>query len=359
MVIGIPKEIKNNEYRVAATPFYVTKLVENGHRVLVEKNAGLGSGFTNQNYKDAGAFLLDNPRDIFAQSELIVKIKEPQKTECDYIKEGQIIFTYFHFSSSNELLQAMLDKKAVCIAYETVTDDKGALPLLIPMSEIAGRMSVQQGAYFLNKSNGGKGVLLGGIPGERRGNVTVIGAGIVGQNAAFMAAGMLANVDLLDINMNNLRALNPVLPKNIQTLFASEENILQSIQKADLVIGAVLIPGSSAPKIIRKHHLGLMQKGSVIVDVAIDQGGCFETSKPTTHQNPIYEVDGIVHYCVANMPGAVPYTATNAITNATLNYTLQIANKGWEKACLENKHLNNGVNVALGKIYLDSLKNQL
>jgi alanine dehydrogenase len=359
MVIGIPKEIKNNEYRVAATPFYVEKLISNGHRVLVEKNAGWGSGFLDQNYLDAGAVILDHPKAIFEQADMILKIKEPQKQEFDYIKEGQIIFTYFHFSSSNELLQAMLDKKAVCIAYETVTDDKGALPLLIPMSEIAGRMSVQQGAYFLNKSNGGKGVLLGGIPGERRGNVTVIGAGVVGQNAALMAAGMLANVDLLDININNLRALNPILPKNIQTLYASEENILQSIQKADLVIGAVLIPGASAPKIIQKKHLSLMQKGTVLVDVAIDQGGCFETSKPTTHQNPVFEVDGIVHYCVANMPGAVPYTATNAITNATLYYTLQIANKGWEKASLDNKHLYNGINVALGKIYLESLKNQL
>jgi alanine dehydrogenase len=359
MVIGIPKEVKNNEYRVAATPYYVAKLVENGHKVLIEKNAGLGSGYLDKEYETVGAEILDNPKIIFEQSEMIIKIKEPQKQEYDYIKEGQIIFTYFHFSSSNELLQAMLEKKAICIAYETVTDDKGMLPLLIPMSEIAGRMSVQQGAYFLNKSNGGKGVLLGGIPGERRGNVTVIGAGIVGQNAALMAAGMLANVDLLDINTSNLRALNPILPKNIQTLFASEENIMHSIQKADLIIGAVLIPGSSAPKIIQKKHLSLLQKGTVLVDVAIDQGGCFETSKPTTHQNPVFEVDGIVHYCVANMPGAVPQTATNALTNATLQYALQIANKGWEKACLDNKHLNNGVNVAFGKIYLNSLKNQL
>ena len=359
MRIGVPKEIKNNEYRVAATPFYVQKLIHNRHIVLVEKNAGLGSGFSDEDYLLNGALIVDEAFSVFEQSDMILKIKEPQSEEFKYIKEGQIIFTYFHFSSSDELLQGMLNKKAVCIAYETVTDDNGALPLLIPMSEIAGRMSVQQGAYFLNKSNGGKGVLLGGIPGQYRGNVTVIGAGIVGQNAALMAAGMMANVDLLDINVVNLRALSPMLPKNIQTLYASEENILKSIQKADLIIGAVLIPGSAAPKIIQQKHLNLLQKGTVMVDVAIDQGGCFETSRPTTHQNPTYEMEGVLHYCVANMPGAVPYTATQAITTATLNYTLQLANKGWEKACAENKHLFNGVNVANGKIYLESLKNQL
>lgn len=356
MKIGIPKEIKNNEYRVGATPTYVESLIKHGHQVFVESGAGEGSGYSNSDYEKAGAIIFNLAKEVYAESEMIIKIKEPQPEEFSLIKKGQILFTYFHFSSSLSLTKAMIKSGAICIAYETITDNLGRLPLLIPMSEIAGRVATQQGAYFLGKPQGGSGVLLGGIPGAKRGNVTVIGGGVVGRNAAIIAAGLQANVEILDINSDVLRSLSIDMPMNVVPLYSSRENLIQSISKADLIIGAVLVPGAVAPKILSKEDLKYIKKGSVLVDVAIDQGGCFETSKPTTHQNPIFEVDGIIHYCVTNMPGSVPATATTAITTVSLPYALEIANKGWKQAVSENNHLSNGLNISNGLINYKAIK---
>ena len=351
MVIGVPKEIKNNEYRVGMTPAGVKAFVAKGHSVLVESKAGEGSNFFDEEYLKAGATILNSAAEIYSQSKMIVKVKEPLKAEYPLIQKNQTLFTYFHFAASEDLTKAMINSDAICIAYETVEKEDRSLPLLVPMSEIAGKMSIQQGAKYLEKPLGGKGVLLGGVPGVEPGNVLVIGAGLVGLNAALMAAGLGANVKIMDVNVDRLRYLENFLPANITTVISNEENIEKLLPSTDLVIGAVLVPGAIAPKVIRRHHLKLMVKGSVVVDVAIDQGGCFETSRVTSHSDPIYTEEGIIHYCVANIPGAVPFTSTKALTNVTLPYALQIANLGWEKACEQNKDLKKGLNIAIGKIY--------
>lgn len=350
MRIGTPKEIKNNESRVGLNTASVRALVEQGHELFIERGAGLGSGYSDIAYQAAGAIILNSAEDIYKTAEMIVKVKEPLPAEYDLIQEGQILFTYFHFASSESLTKAMINKKAICIAYETVEDDQGRLPLLTPMSEVAGRMSVQQGAKFLEKPKGGKGVLLGGVAGVKPANVMIIGGGVVGTEAAKMAAGLGAQVTLLDISLERLRYLSEILPANVTPLYASEETILNLLKDVDLVIGAVLIPGAKAPKIIRKEMLQKMTPGTVLVDVAVDQGGCFESCQPTTHESPTYTVEGIIHYCVANIPGAVPMTATDALNNATLVFTKMIAQKGWKKACAENTMLAKGLNIIKGKI---------
>ncbi len=350
MLIGVPKEIKTHENRVALLPSGVVQMKKHGHDVIIEKNAGLGSGFPDELYAEAGAEIIEKAADIWAKADMIMKVKEPIEQEYELMREGQIIFTYFHFAASRELTEAVKLSGAVAIAYETVEKLDGSLPLLIPMSEVAGRMASQEGAKYLERPVGGRGVLLGGIPGVRPGNVMVLGGGIVGVNAARIAAGMGANVTIYDINLNKLRYLDEVMAKNITTMFSSEVNIREGIKEADLVIGAVLIPGAKAPKLVTREMLADMKPGAVLVDVAIDQGGCFETAKPTTHDNPTYVVDDVVHYCVANMPGAVPYTSTIGLTNVTLSYAIQIANKGWVKAIRENRELEFGLNIANGKI---------
>lgn len=350
MLIGVPKEIKTHENRVALLPSGVTQMLKHGHDVIIEKDAGLGSGFPDDLYVDAGATIIDSAEDVWAKAEMIMKVKEPIKKEYPLMREGQIIFTYFHFAASRELTDAVKLSGAVAIAYETVEKLDGSLPLLIPMSEVAGRMATQEGAKYLEKPMGGRGVLLGGIPGVKPGRVMVLGGGIVGVNAARIAAGMGANVQIFDINLQKLRYLDEVMPKNVTTVFSSEVNIRRELERADLVIGAVLIPGAKAPNLITREMLSNLQPGSVLVDVAIDQGGCFETSKATTHDDPVYEVDGIVHYCVANMPGAVPFTSTIGLTNVTLPYAIQIADKGWVNAIRENRELEFGLNIANGKI---------
>lgn len=350
MRIGTPKEIKNNESRVGLNTASVRALVEQGHELFIEKGAGQGSGYPDEAYQAAGATILNTAEEIYKTAEMIVKVKEPLPAEYDLIQEGQILFTYFHFASSESLTKAMINKKAICIAYETVEDDQGRLPLLTPMSEVAGRMSVQQGAKFLEKPKGGKGVLLGGVAGVKPANVMIIGGGVVGTEAAKMAAGLGAQVTLLDISLERLRYLNEILPANVTPLYSSEETILNLLKDVDLVIGAVLIPGAKAPKIIRNEMLQKMTPGTVLVDVAVDQGGCFESCQPTTHESPTYTVEGIIHYCVANIPGAVPMTATNALNNATLVFTKMIAQKGWKKACAENTMLAKGLNIIRGKI---------
>ena len=350
MRIGTPKEIKNNESRVGLNTASVRALIEQGHELFIERGAGLGSGYSDIAYQAAGAIILNSAEEIYKTAEMIVKVKEPLPAEYDLIQEGQILFTYFHFASSESLTKAMINKKAICIAYETVEDDQGRLPLLTPMSEVAGRMSVQQGAKFLEKPKGGKGVLLGGVAGVKPANVMIIGGGVVGTEAAKMAAGLGAQVTLLDINLERLRYLSEILPANVTPLYASEETILNLLKDVDLVIGAVLIPGAKAPKIIRKEMLQKMTPGTVLVDVAVDQGGCFESCQPTTHESPTYTVEGIIHYCVANIPGAVPMTATDALNNATLVFTKMIAQKGWKKACAENTMLAKGLNILKGKI---------
>lgn len=350
MIIGIPKEIKNNENRVGMTPAGVHELVNAGHTVYVQHTAGDGSGFSDQQYIDAGASILPTIEDVYATADMIVKVKEPISSEYSLVRKGQLLFTYFHFASDRELTEAMIASGATCIAYETVTGPQGGLPLLIPMSEVAGRMSVQEGARFLEKPQGGRGVLLGGVPGVKPAKVLVLGAGVVGRNAAMMAAGLGADVTITDISLPVLRHLDEVMPKNVKTLFSSRHNIENELPHTDLVIGSVLIPGAKAPKLVTADMLGLMRKGTVLVDVAIDQGGCFETSHPTTHSQPVYEIDGIVHYAVANIPGAVPCTSTLALTNATLPYTIALANLGWQQACRNDKGLANGVNIVDGKV---------
>ncbi len=355
MIIGIPKEIKNNENRVGLTPAGAQEFVKHGHTVYVQATAGVNSGFPDSEYEKVGAKILPTIEEIYAIAEMIIKVKEPIAPEYSLIKKDQVVFTYFHFASSEPLTKAMIESGAICIAYETVERDDRSLPLLIPMSEVAGRMSTQEGRYFLEKPRGGKGILLGGVPGVKPARVFVIGAGVVGTAAARTAAGTGADVTICDISLRRLTYLADVMPKNVKTLMSSEYNIRQELKRADLVIGSVLIPGAKAPKLVTRDMLKDMQPGTVMVDVAIDQGGCFETSHPTTHEDPVYYVDGILHYCVANIPGAVPYTSTLALTNATLPYALQLADKGWEKACRDNKELKKGLNIIGGKVVYKSV----
>lgn len=350
MIIGVPKEIKNNENRVALTPAGASELIKHGHTLYVQKTAGEGSGFSDSEYQAAGATILNTIEEVYAIAEMIIKVKEPIESEYSLIKKDQLLFTYFHFASYEPLTHAMIERGAVCLAYETVEKADRSLPLLIPMSEVAGRMSIQEGAKYLEKPMGGRGVLLGGVPGVKPAEVLVLGGGIVGTQAAKMAAGLGARVTMMDISLPRLRQLDDIMPANVETMISNEYNVRNAIKTADLVIGGVLIPGAKAPKLITRDMLPSMKKGAVIVDVAIDQGGCFETSKPTTHAEPCYEVDGVVHYCVANMPGAVPYTSTLALTNATLPYAVQLANKGWKKACADSSELKLGLNVINGKV---------
>ena len=350
MQIGILKEIKTKENRVAMTPAGVEQMVENGHAVAVESTAGQGSGFSDKQYEKSGAKIFATAQEIYDQSDMVMKVKEPLPVEYPMIRSGQILFTYFHFAASEELTRAIMDSGCIAIAYETVEKSNGSLPLLIPMSEVAGRMAIHQGATYLEKTHGGRGVLLSGIPGVEPGIVIVLGGGTVGINAAKMACGMGAKVYLLDTNLERLRYLSDVMPKNCFPLMSSGPILRRLLPSADLVVGAVLIHGAAAPKLITKEMLRFMQKGSVIVDVAIDQGGCIETAKPTTHDDPIYEVDGIIHYCVANMPGAVSMTSTLGLTNATLPYAIELANKGYKRAAQENRELAKGINIINGKI---------
>jgi len=350
MIIGCPKEIKNNENRVALTPGGAMALSKRGHTVYVQSTAGRGSGYSDEEYLEAGAKILPTIEDIYAIAETIVKVKEPIEKEYSLVRDGQFLFTYFHFASSRPLTEAMVKSNSICLAYETVEDRNGKLPLLVPMSEVAGRMSIQNGAKFLEKPSGGLGILLGGVPGVKPAKVLILGGGVVGIQAAKMAAGLGANVILMDINLDRLRELENVLPANVTTVYSSEYNIRKELSTVDLIIGAVLIPGAKAPSLITRDMLSEMRDGAVIVDVAVDQGGCIETCKPTTHEDPTFVVDGILHYCVANMPGAVPYTSTIALTNATLPYLMRIADHGWEKACAADPGLAKGLNVVKGEI---------
>lgn len=350
MKIGIPKEIKNNENRVGATPAGVKELVAHGHDLYVQHTAGEGSGFSDEEYAAAGATILPTIEEVYATADMIIKVKEPIEPEYKLIRKDQVLFTYFHFASERALLDAMLESGAVCIAYETVTDRDHRLPLLIPMSEVAGRMSIQEGARFMEKPQGGRGVLLGGVPGVKPAKVLVLGAGVVGRNAALMAAGLGADVTITDISLPTLRHCAEVMPKNVKTLYSTRHNIENELPTTDLVIGSVLVPGAKAPHLVTADMVKLMRKGSVMVDVAIDQGGCFETSHPTTHSEPTFEVDGVLQYCVANIPGAVPYTSTLALTNATMPYALRLADLGWKEACRRDKGLADGVNVVDGEI---------
>ena len=350
MIIGVPKEIKNNENRVAVTPAGVSEFTRRGHSVYVQSTAGLGSGFSNEEYEQAGASILDTIEEVYAIAEMIIKVKEPIPYEYPLIKKDQLLFTYFHFASSGDLTYAMIDREAVCLAYETVEKADRSLPLLIPMSEVAGRMAVQEGAKYLEKPMGGRGILLGGVPGVKPANVLVLGGGIVGTQSAKLAAGLGANVTIMDVSLPRMRYLDDIMPANVDTMMSSDYNIREQIKTADLIIGGVLIPGAKAPSLITRDMLKTMRPGTVLVDVAIDQGGCFETSKPTTHENPTYVVDDVLHYCVANMPGAVPYTSTLALTNATLPYAVMLADMGWQAACAISDELRKGLNIVQGKI---------
>lgn len=350
MKIGVPTEIKNNENRVALTPAGAIEFVKNGHEVYIQDNAGVNSAFTNEMYIEAGAKILPSIEDVYATAEMIIKVKEPIEPEYKLIRKGQLVFTYFHFASSEALTHAMIESGATCLAYETVEGQDGSLPLLIPMSEVAGRMSVQEGAKYLEKTFGGKGVLLGGVAGVLPAKVLILGGGIVGTEAAKMAAGLGADVIMMDISLKRLRYLDDVMPANVKTMVSNEYNIREKVQYADLIIGAVLVPGAKAPNLITRDMLQLMRPGTVLCDVAIDQGGCIETTKPTTHDDPIFTIDDIIHYSVANMPGAVPNTSTLALTNATLEYGLALANMGWKEACNTYESLRKGLNVVDGKI---------
>lgn len=349
MIIGVPKEIKNNEFRVGMVPGGVKAMVANGHKVLIQKGAGLGAGITDEQYKAEGAVIVPKAEDVWKKAEMIIKVKEPLEQEYPLCRAGQIIFTYFHFASSEKLTRAMIKARSTCIAYETVETDEGHNVLLTPMSEVAGRLSVQHGANYLEAPKGGRGVLMGGLPGVEPANIVVLGGGIVGYHAAKTAAGWGARVTIMDISLQRLRYLESVLPSNCMTLYSSEYNIANILPQADMVVGAVLVVGARAPKLITRKMLKLMKPGAVLVDVAIDQGGCFETSKPTTHSDPVYTVDGIIHYCVANMPGAVSRSSTFALTNATTPYAVQIANNGFPK-CTKNAAILRGVNMIDGKI---------
>jgi alanine dehydrogenase len=350
MIIGVPKEIKNNENRIALTPGGALELIKRGHTVYVQKSGGEGSGFTDEMYRFAGAKILDTIEEVYAIAEMIIKVKEPIESEYKLIKKDQLVFTYFHFASHEPLTHAMIESGAVCLAYETVESKDRSLPLLIPMSEVAGRMAIQQGAKYLEQPVKGKGVLLGGVPGVSPGKVLILGGGVVGTQAAKMAAGLGAQVTIMDISLSRLRYLCDVMPANVITRFSSEMNIRDILPQMDLVVGAVLIPGAKAPNLITRDMLKLMTPGTVLVDVAVDQGGCIETCRPTTHEDPTFIIDDVVHYCVANMPGAVPYTSTVALTNATLPYAIQLANKGWKQACQDNVELELGLNVVKGKV---------
>ena len=350
MKIGIPKEIKQGESRVGMTPAGVAELIKHGHQVFVQHTAGEGSGFADEAYERVGAEILPTIEEVYAQSDMIIKVKEPIEPEYALIRKDQLVYTYFHFASDRPLTEAMIKSGAVCLAYETVEEADHSLPLLRPMSEVAGRMAVLNGAYYLQKTKGGKGKLISGVPGVKPTKVLVLGGGTVGEAAARMAAGMGADVVITDISLPRLRQLSIELPANVTTLYSSEHNIRQELRDVDIVIGSVLIPGDKTPHLITRDMLSLMEPGTVLVDVAIDQGGCFETSHPTTHAEPVYTVDGIVHYCVANIPGAVPNTSTMALTNATLKYALQLADKGWRKACEDNPALRKGLNIVEGKV---------
>ncbi|MCU0419990.1 MAG: alanine dehydrogenase [Cyclobacteriaceae bacterium] len=350
MIIGVPKEIKNNENRVALTPAGTQELVKRGHTVFIQTKAGEGSGFPDEDYQKAGGQMLATAEDVFAKAEMIIKVKEPIEQEYGLIRKDQLIFTYFHFASYEPLAHAMIKTGAVCLAYETVERVDGSLPLLVPMSEVAGRMAIQEGAKYLEKPLKGRGILLGGVPGVMPAKVLILGGGVVGTNAAKIAAGMGADVVITDLNINRLRYLDDVMPKNVRTMVSSEYVLRELVKTHDLIVGAVLVPGAKAPKLITRDMLKTMRPGTVLVDVAVDQGGCIETCKPTTHENPTYIIDDVVHYCVANMPGAVPYTSTQALTNATLPYAIKLAGMGWKKACTENGELRKGLNVVHGKV---------
>jgi alanine dehydrogenase len=350
MLIGVPKEIKPDEYRVALTPAGAEMLAHGGHEIFIEKGAGVGSGFTDDFYESAGATMLETADEVWAKAEMIMKVKEPIAPEWPHMRKGQVIFTYFHFAAAEDLTRAVVKSGAIAIAYETVELPTGELPLLTPMSEVAGRMAVQEGAKYLEKPQGGLGVLLGGVPGVLPGKVLILGGGVVGMSAAKMAAGLGARVAVMDISLERLRYLDDVMPANVHTLFSTRYAIRKQIQDSDLIIGAVLIPGAKAPSLIKKEDLALMREGTVIADVAIDQGGCVETMKPTTHHDPVYTVDGVIHYAVANMPGGVPRTSTLGLTNATLPYAAALAGKGWQKACSDDDALKLGVNVVDGHV---------
>lgn len=350
MIIGVPKEIKNNENRIGLTPASVQEYVKRGHTVYVQSGGGLGSGFTDEMYQQAGAQMLPTIEDVYATAEMIVKVKEPIAPEYDLIRKDQLLFTYFHFAADEALTKAMIKSGSVCLAYETVEKADRSLPLLVPMSEVAGRMATQQGAKYLEKPSGGRGILMGGVPGVMPAKVMILGGGVVGTQAAHMAAGLGADVTIFDISLERLRYLDDIMPQNVTTMMSNEYNIRAMLDKVDLIVGAVLIPGAKAPHLITRDMLKEMRPGTVVVDVAVDQGGCIETCKPTTHAEPTFVIDDVLHYCVANMPGAVPYTSTIALNNATLPYGLQLAEKGWKKACQENKELVPGLNVVKGDV---------
>jgi alanine dehydrogenase len=350
MIIGVPKEIKNNENRVALTPAGTQELLKRGHTIYIQSSAGTGSGFSDEEYAKAGAVILESAEEVFSKAEMIMKVKEPVEPEYKLIQKDQLVFTYFHFASYEPLTHAMIKSGAVCLSYETVERADGSLPLLIPMSEVAGRMSIQEGAKYLEKPLKGRGILLGGVPGVRPAKVLILGAGVVGTQAAKMAAGMGADVTVLDINIARLRYLDDVMPKNVHTVVSNEYTIRELVKDHDLIVGAVLVPGAKAPRLVTRDMLKTMRPGTVLVDVAVDQGGCIETCTPTTHENPTFIIDDVVHYCVANMPGAVPYTSTLALTNATLPYAIKLAKLGWIKAAQENPDLRLGLNIVKGQV---------
>ncbi|MCM8535843.1 MAG: alanine dehydrogenase [Lentisphaeraceae bacterium] len=359
MIVGVPKEIKKHEYRVGMTPSHAGMYVEKGHDVIIETSAGEGAGFSDKDYIKHGARILDDKKALFQQADMIVKVKEPLEEEYDLFHEGQILFTYLHLAANKKLTKALLAKKVVGIAYETIQLADGSLPCLTPMSEIAGRLSVQEGAKYLEKSFGGRGVLLGGVPGVQRGKVTIIGGGVVGTNAAKIAVGIGADVTILDLSAKRLGYLDDIFGSKLQTLYSNHENIIKCLKTADVVIGAVLVPGAKAPKLVTKKMLKHMQKGAVIVDVAVDQGGCFESTHATSHDEPTFNVEGVVHYCVANMPGAVALTSTQALTSVTLSYGLKIASEGWKKALDEDTALEKGLNMVGGKLCYEAVANSL
>ena len=350
MLVGVPKEIKIQEYRVGLLPASVKEFTQAGHKVIVESNAGAAIHATDEDYIKAGAEIVTTAREVFDRADMIIKVKEPQAQECEMLREGQILFTYLHLAADIEQAKGLIASKAVAIAYETVTSDNGGLPLLAPMSEVAGRMGVQVGGYYMQITKGGAGLLIGGVPGVRPASVTVLGGGIAGTNAAKMAVGLGANVTILEKSLDRIRYLDDLFGPRATILYSTADTIEQSIMGADLVIGAVLVPGAKAPKLVTKDMLSIMKPRTVVVDIAIDQGGCFETSRPTTHDEPVFEVDNILHYCVANMPGAVAVSSAQALNNAVLPYALEIAGKGWQKALAENIHLMRGLNVCYGKI---------
>ncbi len=359
MLVGVPKEIKNHEYRVGLTPASVRELTSRGHQVIVQKNAGAAIGLSDDDYVTAGAAILESAQEIFARADMIVKVKEPQANECAMLRDGQILYTYLHLAPDPEQTAALIRSGAVCFAYETITGAGGGLPLLAPMSEVAGRMAIQAGATHLEKTKGGMGILLGGVPGVAPGHVVIIGAGVVGTNALQMAVGLGARVTVLDKSVDRLRQLDLVFGNRITTLYSNTQAIEESILQADLVIGGVLVPGAAAPKLVTRSMISRMRAGAVVVDVAIDQGGCFETSHATTHAEPTFVVDGVVHYCVANMPGAVARTSTFALNNATIGHAIDLAGKGWKQACRDNVHLKNGLNVCEGKVTYAAVAREL